>query len=116
MDQLTLPLLGRIDAPSVAPPALLRQAKTYRQAVRLCWALRRAKGLRPADLARDFGFVRQHVSDYLNGDDKPGRRDLPADRVADFEEVCGNVVVTQWLASRQRLTILEEMQAMREAA
>jgi len=116
MDQLTLPLLGRIDASAVAPPALLKQAKTYRQAVRLCWTLRRAKGMRPTDLARDFGFVRQHVSDYLAADDRDGRRDLPADRIYDFEDACGNAVITQWLASRQRLTILEEMQAMREAA
>jgi len=114
--QSHLPLLGRIDAPSAAPASLIRTVSTYRQAVRLCWVLRRAKGMKPTDLGRDFGFVRQHVGDYLNDDDKPGRRDLPADRIGDFEDVCGNSVITQWLAARHHFTLLEEMQAERAAA
>lgn len=114
--QLTLPLLGRIDAPDAVPRALLATVRSYREAVRLCWTLRRAKGLKPTDLGRDFGFTRQHVSDYLNSDDLPTRRDLPADRIADFEDVCGNTAITQWLASHQRFTLLEEMQADRNAA
>ena len=116
MDQLEMRLLGRIDAPSAVQPALVRQACTYRQAVRLCWALRRAKGLTVSDLAREFGFNRQHVSDYLNADDAPTRRSLPGDRVCDFESVCGNCAITQWHAARAQLTVLEEMQAERAAA
>lgn len=116
MHQTPLPLLGRIDAPDTVPRSLLSTVKTYRQAVRLCWALRRAKGLKPCDLAREFGFNRQHVGDYLNADDKPTRRDLPAWRIADFESVCGNTAITQWLASRQRFTLLEELQAEARSA
>lgn len=114
--QIPLALMGRIDAPDTVPRSLLAAAKNYRQAVRLCWALRRAKGLKLSDLGREFGFTRQHVSDYLNEDDRPTRRDLPAERIADFEAVCGNTAITQWLASRQRFTLLEEMQADRAAA
>lgn len=117
MEQLALrPLLGRLEGAAIVPPSMLKLARTYREAVRLCWTMRRAKGLKPTDLARDFGFTRQHVSDYLNGDDKPGRRDLPPERIKDFEDICGNAAITQWLAARQRLTILEEMQAERNAA
>lgn len=116
MKQTELPLFGRIDAPDAVPPQLLKLAATYRHAVRMCWTLRRAKGMKPSDLARDFGFTRQHVSDYLNADDRPTRRDLPADRVADFENACGNSFVTQWLASRHHFTLLEELQAERAAA
>jgi len=117
MEQTQLrPLMGRVDAPDTVPRALLDSVKTYRQAVRLCWALRRAKGLKPSDLGRDYGFTRQHVSDYLNDDDMPTRRDLPAERIADFEDICGNTAITQWLAARQRFTLLEEMQADRRAA
>ena len=116
MVQTHLPLLGRIDAPSVVPPSILKTIKTYRAAVRLCWALRRAKGLKPTDLGREFGFTRQHVSDYLNVDDKPTRRDLPAERIADFEDVCGNSAISQWLAQRAKFTVLEELQAERAAA
>jgi len=82
----------------------------------MCWGLRRAKGLTAGDLAREFGFNRQHVSDYLNPDDKPTRRSLPGERVALFEEVCGNCFITQWHAARARLTVLEELQAGRAAA
>lgn len=114
--QRELPLLGRIDNASIVPPSLVATAKSYRQAVRLCWALRRARGLRIIDLGRDFEFNRQHVGDYLNNDDKPGRRDLPPERISDFEDVCGNCAITQWLAARQKLTVLEEIQAERNAA
>lgn len=114
--QKELPLLGRLDGPSVVPSSLLARARSYREAVRYCWTLRRARGLKPSDLGRDFGFTRQHVTDYLNADDQPTRRSLPAERIHDFEAICGNCFVTQWLAARQRLTVLEELQAERAAA
>lgn len=113
--QIALPLLGRIDAPTPAPSSTISSIRTYREAVRMCWVLRRAKRLTLADLAREFGFNRQHVSDYLHPDDKPTRRSLPGERVALFEEVCGNCVISQWHAMRARLTVLEELQAGRAA-
>lgn len=117
MNQRELPLLQAIDGPVAVPSHIVSSAKTYREAVRLCWAIRRAKGLRAADLGRDHGFTRQHVSDYLNADDKPSRRDLPAAMVDQFEEVCGNRLISQWLARQSGLTVLEEVQANhREAA
>jgi len=114
--QRELPLLGRVDCDSVVPPSLVAKANTYRDVVRLCWSLRRAKGMKVVDLGRHYGFNRQHAGDYLNSDDKPGRRDLPPERITDFENVCGNCAITQWLAARQKLTVLEEIQAERNAA
>ncbi len=114
MNQIEMPLLQRIEGPAVVPPTLLSRAKTFREAVRLCWGLRRVKWT-PAALATHYGFTRQHISDWLNPDDKPTRRSLPAERIAEFEEACGNVLLTQWLAARQRLTVLEELQAARLA-
>ena len=114
--QTHLALMGRIDAPDTVPRSLLASVNSYRQAVRLCWTLRRAKGMKATDLARDFFFNRQHVTDYLTEDDKRTRRSLPAERIKDFEDACGNSAVTQWLAARQRFTLLEEMQADRAAA
>ena len=116
MEQRELPLLQRIDGPAVVPHETVAACKTYRQAVRMCWALRRAKGLKVTDLARDFGFVRQHASDYLNADDAQTRRCLPSDMVQLFEEICGNCLISQWHANRARLTVLEEVQADRRAA
>ncbi len=116
MEQRPLTLLQRIDGPAVVPSAALAFARSYREATRYCWQFRRAKGMTPTDLARDFGFNRQHVSDYLNADDKPTRRSLPAEQIADFETVCGNSFISQWLSARARLTVLEQMQADRRAA
>ena len=116
MTQKPLGLLARLDGPAVVPSAALVFARSYREAVRWCWSMRRAKGLTTSDLAREFGFNRQHCSDYLNADDRPTRRSLPAEQIALFEEVCGNTFITQWLAARQRLTVLEELQAERHVA
>ena len=116
MDQREFPLLGRLDAPSAVPNQWIRHAKTYRQAVRLAWQLRRVQNLTRQQLATEAGLYPQHVTDYLCEDDKPSRRDLPADKVAQFEGVVGNTMVSQWLAAQSRLTVLEEMQATRAVA
>ena len=111
MDQREFPLLGRLDAPSTAPTQWVIHAKSYRQAVRLCWLLKRVSNLTRQQLATEAQLYPQHVTDYLHEDDKPSRRDLPADAVSRFEAVVGNTLVTQWLAAKSHLTILEELQA-----
>lgn len=116
MDQREFPLMGRLDAPSAAPNQWVRAAKTYRHAVRMAWDMRRVKYMTKATLAVEAQLYPQHVTDYLADDDKPGRRDLPADAVARFEAVVGNTLVSQWLAAQSKLTVLEEMQATRAAA
>lgn len=110
-----LPLMGRIDGPCVAPAGLVALANTYREAVRLCWQLRRVKGMTKATLAAEAGLYAPHVSDFLNTDDKPSRRSLPAEHISAFEAICGNTLISQWLASRARLTVLEELQASKAA-
>jgi predicted transcriptional regulator len=111
MDQREFPLLGRIDAPSAVPLQWIKSAKTYRHAVRLAWQLRRVHSMTRQQLATEAELTPQHVSDYLADDDKPQRRDLPADKVAAFESVVGNTLVSQWLAAQSRLTVLEQVQA-----
>lgn len=116
MNQLEFPLLGRLDAPSAVPSQWIRTAKTYRQAVRLSWKLKRVSNLTRQQLATEAELYPQHVTDYLHEDDKPQRRDLPADALARFEAVVGNTLVSQWLAARSRLTVLEEMKATQRIA
>lgn len=113
MEQRQLALLGRLDGPSVVPSSYVKTCKTYRQAVRAAWQIRRVTYMTFTQLAAEANLYHQHVSDYLNPDDKPGRRDLPADRVREFEAVVGNTLVSQWLAANSRLTVLEQMQADR---
>lgn len=116
MDQREFPLLARVNAPSAAPEQWVRYAKTYRQAVRLAWKFRACEDMTRQQLATEAKLYPQHVTDYLHEDDRPTRRDLPADAVARFEKVVGNSIVSQWLAAQSQLTVLEEMQATRLAA
>ncbi len=111
-----LALWGRVDGPSIVRPHNVDGCKTYREAVRMCWLLRRVHYMTQRQLAIEAGLRPQLISDYLNPDDRGNRRDLPADRIAAFESICGNTMVTQWLAARARLTVLEEVQAGRAAA
>lgn len=116
MDQLSFPLLARIEKPSIAPTQAVKSCKTFREACRLCWAHRRVHRMTLRQLAIEAGLRPQLITDYLHPDDGPQRRSLPADRIADFEAIVGNNLVSQWVAARADLTVLEEMQATRAAA
>jgi hypothetical protein len=114
--QLEFPLLARMEGPAIVPPELLRKARTYREAVRLCWALRRLRRMTFTHLAAEAGLIPQHVGDYLNPDDGKHRRDLPGDKVEAVEAILGNTAISQWHAQRARFTVLEVMQAAGRAA
>ena len=116
MEQIALPLLGRLDGPAAVPSAMVMWSKTYREAVRLAWRLRRVQYATHRQLAAEAGLYAPHVSDYLNTDDKPTRRSLPAEHIPAFESFVGNTLVSQWLASKAKLTVLEELQATKAAA
>lgn len=113
MDQKEFPLMGRIDAPSIAPQQWVRAAKSYREAVRLSWSLKRVHLMTRQQLSSEAELYPQHVTDYLHEDDKPSRRDLPANAIARFEAVVGNTLISQWLAAQSKLTVLEEITATR---
>lgn len=113
MDQLHLPLLCRLDAPSVVPPSLIASCKSYRAVVKLCWELRRIKNMTRSRLAEEAGLYPPHVSCYLNDNDRS--RDLPGSHVRGFEWACGNTAISQWHAMNAQLTCLEEMQAVKAA-
>lgn len=114
MEQLQLRLLCRIDGPSVVPATSLTPCKTYREAVRLCWQLRRVRNMTQARLAEEAGLYAPHVTGYLHDNNR--QRDLPGQAVARFEMACGNTAITQWMALQAKLTVLEEIQAERAAA
>ena len=113
--QLEFPLLTRMEGPAIVPAELMRTAKTYREAVRLCWGLRRLRKLTFRQLGAECDLIYQHVGDYFNSDDKPGRRELPAEAVKAVEALLGNHAISQWHARRAGLTVLEELQVRRQA-
>lgn len=110
-EQLQLRLLGRLDRPSIVPPQAMRCVQTYRQAVRMCRAVSPRRRITLRQLAEEAGLPPQHVSDYFNSDDRPGRRDLPGHCVRAVEAALANTAISQWHAMQAGLTVLEEIQA-----
>lgn len=116
MEDRELPLMGRIDAPSAVPAFYVRRCRSYRDAVRMGWALKRVHNMTHMQLAAELGRPPQHVSDYLAKDDLPRRRNLPPEAIRIFDFAVGNTCVSQWISWRSTLTVLEEMQATQAAA
>lgn len=116
MESRELALIGRLDGPAAVSMQTVSSCKSYRDAVRMAWALRRVRGMSKAMLAHFADLTPQHVSDYLAEDDNPGRRDLPADAISRFEGAVGNTLVSQWVARQSHLTVWEEVQASKVAA
>lgn len=106
---------GVLNAPEFLPDEVIVQCSTYREIVRASWAHRRIKGMTQRTLAERIGCYASHVSDYLQADDKPSRRDLPAECLNAWAATVGNWAVQQWLARQSKLTIMEEVIARRAA-
>jgi hypothetical protein len=106
---------GVVNGPSFLPTDVVSNCTTYREIVRVSWAHRRIKAMTQRTLAERVGCYPSHVSDYLQADDKPSRRDLPAERLNAWAATVGNWGVQQWLARQSKLTIMEEVIAARAA-
>lgn len=102
------PMLAAMQEAAFVDKQLIGQCQTYRDAVRLCWALRRIKGMTMRTVGEMAGIHVPHVSDYLAERPK-AVRNLPAERIADFEAICGNRAITQWLVRRSGLHLAEEL-------
>lgn len=103
-----LPMLAAVQEPQFVDKQLIKQCQTYRDAVRLCWALRRVKGMTQRTVAELADIHTPHISDYLAERAKTVRN-LPADKIEAFESVCGNRAITQWLVRRAGLHLAEEL-------
>ena len=99
-------MLTYYNGPRLVLPDVVAKVPTYREAVRLCWQLRQRTSLTKRALAEEAGLYASHVSDYLS--ELEAKRELPAKHIAAMEVACGNRVITQYLALRANLTILEQ--------
>lgn len=91
----------------------ISSVQSYREAVRTCWIHRRIQGMTQRTMAEIAGLYPSHVSDYLSEDE--GKRNLPAEKIAAFEAVCGNRAITQWEMLERGLTVMEEVIARKAA-
>jgi hypothetical protein len=113
MTQINLPMLTVYSGPTLVHPDLVDQCKTYRDAVRMCWELRKRRLMTRSMLAEESECYPSHITDFLSEDDS--RRELPAKRIGMFEQSCGNRCITQWLATQAGLTILETLMQRKAA-
>jgi len=114
MDELRL-FGGVVNAPAFLPAEVIAACSTYREAVRASWMHRRIKGMTQRTLAELTECYASHMSDYLAADDKPTRRSLPAEKLSAWAAVTGNWGVQQWLMHQAKLTVMEEVIALRAA-
>lgn len=111
--QFALPMLTYYQGPRMIDQRLIDECPTYREAVRQCWSMRTRPRMTKRQLAEEVGCYASHVTDYLSDDGT--KRDLPARHIAEFEVSCGNRFISQWIARRSELTVLEEYVARRQA-
>lgn len=111
---LPLPLFGGVVQAQrlVVPPQVVASIKSYRNACRLAWKIRRTR-LTQRTLAELAGLYPSHVSDYFSV--HTHRRELPAKHIGAVEAVLGVSVISQWVAQQSHLTVLEELQAQHQA-
>lgn len=99
-------------APRFLPDEEIARCASFRDAVWLAWENRTVR-ITKRTLAERCGLYAPHVTNFLNEhafDSKGKKRaDLPAEKVDEFEREVGNRAVSQWLADRAELTILERM-------
>lgn len=110
---MSLPFLTYYEGPRLMTVEAISGARSYREAVRLCWLERTRKNLTGRVLAEESGTYPSHVCECLSEDEK--RRELPAKHINAFEIACGNRAISQWLAAQAQLTILETLLQQRAA-
>jgi hypothetical protein len=113
MQQLQLPMLTVYTGPRLVDAEVIAACTSYRAAVRACWMLRSRRNLTLRLLAEETGLYASHASDYVS--EAETKRELPAKHVNEFELACGNRFISQWLARRANLTILEQFIERRAA-
>lgn len=109
MKQTRLRYAGNPVMERLAPPWAVRLCKSYREACRLAWMLRRTPNLTRISLATAVGLPNTRISDFLSPDDSGKKRDLPASRIAPFGVALGCTAVSQWMTWRGEVTVIEEL-------
>lgn len=107
--QLALPMLTYVDGPALVDMRRVLACPSYREAVRTCWDLRTRPTLTRSAFAAEAGLHPPHVTDYLHQDES--RRELPARYIEQVESCCGNRFISQWIAARAHLPMVEERRA-----
>ena len=120
--QLGVPSAAIHSQPAAArflPPHVIAACDSFRAACVAAWENRVNPHLQKRTLAELCGLYAPHVTDFFHPvatDAKGnGRRSLPAEHIHAVELVLGNRAISQYLARRAMLTLMEEVIATRNA-
>jgi hypothetical protein len=114
--QMELGLIGCINEAGVVKHSEIVKINDYREAVRMCWIHRRVQRMTQETLAEKIeGMYASHVSDYLNvnefTDSGRKRRSLPGEFIKEFQAICGNKFITQWMVWQEEMNLLQSLSA-----
>lgn len=88
--QTQIVTLGAIQEPEWLSELLISRCRSEKDAIVLCWAKRRRKGLTLRQAAEELGLPASHLSNILSGS-----KYLPHDFRISFQTLCGNWAIRQ---------------------
>lgn len=83
--------LGSVQEPEWLSDLLISRCRSEKDAVILCWAKRRRKGLTLRLAAEELGVPPSHLSNILSG-----KKYFPHGFRVKFQEICGNWAIRQY--------------------
>ena len=117
--QREMPFLMATVPSKYAPSSVIEAFNSYRDAVVWGWENRPHRGKNdPQDqsmFARNAGVYAPHMSRFVSRTSK-APMDLHPDLIGEFESYIGWRVITQYLAKRANVTLMEEVIEQRRAA
>lgn len=89
--QRQIVVLGAIQEPEWLGDLWISRCRSEKDAVSLCWAKRRRKGLTVRQAAEELGLQPSHLSNII-----AGKKYLPHDFRIRFQQLCGNWAIRQY--------------------
>lgn len=117
--QREMPFFIRLDAAKYAQASIVESFDTYRDAVLWCWENRPHRGKNePQDqslFASNYGVHAPHMSRFVSRFSK-APMDLHPDLIQAFEGYTGWRAITQYIARKSQVTLMEEVIEQRKSA
>jgi hypothetical protein len=89
--QRQIVILGEVQAPEWLDELWVARCRSEADAIALCWAKRRRRGLTVRQAAEEIGLPPSHLSNIISG-----QKYLPHDFRRKFQELCGNWAIRQY--------------------
>lgn len=104
-----MPLVREIKRPMNLPAAMIENCESKEDAIRLCWSMRRSKGMTQTKAAELMGLSKAQMSKILDG--LSGMR---GNQERAFQYLCGNRAIAQFQAFEQDCELVDKTWAARQ--